>query len=216
MTDAEKDMVFERLRQIADAVVVTFGSNCEVAIHDLTKPKSSLVYMAGNVTKRELGSPITDVIIRSLIKEGRNVKDKHSFKTILEDGRELKSTTTFIRDAKGEVFAAFCINVDTTDYINAIHCLENFAKFNDTGLSTQMTQSFASSVNDQVDALFEQAVGDVGKQPATMSTEEKIRLVSELEKKGAFQIKGVVNQVALRLGVSNFTIYNYLKKIRRG
>ena len=35
-----------------------------------------------------------------------------------------------------------------------------------------------------------------------------------LEEKGAFQVKGMVGQVALRLGVSNFTIYNYLKKIR--
>ncbi len=47
-----------------------------------------------------------------------------------------------------------------------------------------------------------------------MSTDEKIRLVKILETKGAFQVRGVINQVALRLGVSNFTIYNYLKKIR--
>jgi len=47
-----------------------------------------------------------------------------------------------------------------------------------------------------------------------MVTDEKIRLVKLLEKKGAFQIRGVVSQLALRLGVSNFTIYNYLKKIR--
>jgi predicted transcriptional regulator YheO len=55
---------------------------------------------------------------------------------------------------------------------------------------------------------------EIGKRPASMNTEEKIRLVKILEKKGAFQIKGMVGQVALRLGVSNFTIYNYLKKIR--
>jgi len=47
-----------------------------------------------------------------------------------------------------------------------------------------------------------------------MTTDEKVRLVKELERKGAFQIKGVVNQVAVRLGVSKFTIYNYLKRIR--
>ena len=47
-----------------------------------------------------------------------------------------------------------------------------------------------------------------------MNSDEKIRLVRILETKGAFQIKGMVGQVALRLGVSNFTIYNYLKKIR--
>ena len=65
-----------------------------------------------------------------------------------------------------------------------------------------------------MDALFEQAVSEIGKQPATMTKDEKIRLVKELERKGAFQIKGVVNQIAVRLGVSNFTVYNYLKKIR--
>ena len=47
-----------------------------------------------------------------------------------------------------------------------------------------------------------------------MTTNEKVKLVKSLEDKGAFQIKGVVNQVAIRLGVSNFTVYNYLKKIR--
>jgi len=57
-------------------------------------------------------------------------------------------------------------------------------------------------------------VAEIGKQPASMSTNEKIRVVKNLETKGTFQIKGVVNQVAVRLGVSNFTIYNYLKKIR--
>ena len=47
-----------------------------------------------------------------------------------------------------------------------------------------------------------------------MSMEEKIQLVRILEDQGVFQIKGVINQVALLLGVSNFTVYNYLKKIR--
>ena len=55
---------------------------------------------------------------------------------------------------------------------------------------------------------------EIGKRPASMTTEEKTQLVRILERKGAFQIRGVVNQVAVRLGVTNFTIYNYLKKIR--
>ncbi len=65
-----------------------------------------------------------------------------------------------------------------------------------------------------MDALFEQAVSQIGKQPATMSTDEKMRVVNVLNREGTFRIKGVVNQVALKLGVSNYTIYNYLKKIR--
>jgi predicted transcriptional regulator YheO len=210
----EKEILFERLKQIADVVATTFGSSCEVAIHDLTHIKHSLFYLAGNVTRRELGSAVTDAVVLALVREGRNVQDRYGYKTILDDGRELKSSTTYIRDDEGEVVAAFCINVDTTDYINAIRRLEDFVKLNESQQSLKMTQSFAFSINDTIDVLFEQAVAEIGKQPATMSMDEKVKLVGELEKKGAFQIKGIVNQVALRLGVSNFTVYNYLNKIR--
>ncbi len=47
-----------------------------------------------------------------------------------------------------------------------------------------------------------------------MTTDEKMRVVNTLEREGTFKIKGAVNQLALKLGVSNFTVYNYLKKIR--
>ena len=211
---AGKQALIQVLKQIADGVVDTFGPNCEVAVHDLSNLRHSLVYMAGNVTRREPGAPVSDMVVRALIREGRKVKDRMGYKTILEDGRELKSSTLFIRDALGEVVAAFCINFDTTDYVNAVHALELLARFNAGGQASRLTQDFAFSINETVDTLFEQAVAEIGKQPATMTTEEKIRLVRDLENKGTFQIKGVVNQVAVRLGVSNFTIYNYLKKIR--
>ena len=69
-------------------------------------------------------------------------------------------------------------------------------------------------MDNTIETLFEEAVKEVGKRPATMTTDEKINLVRILERKGVFQIKGVINQVALQLGVTNFTVYNYLKKIR--
>ena len=75
-------------------------------------------------------------------------------------------------------------------------------------------ETFAATVGETIEALFEQAVSAVGKQPATMSTEEKTRLVKALENKGAFQIKGAVDQVAILAGVSKYTVYNYLQKVR--
>jgi predicted transcriptional regulator YheO len=208
---SNKKSIFDLLKQLADAVASTFGPNCEVAIHDLSTLKHSLIYLA---TKRKLGAPITDMVVTALIKEGRQVKDRYGYKTIMEDGRELKSSTIFVRDEHCEVIAAFCINFDTTDYVNAMRAIDVLAKFNNHSHASPLTETFAFSIDDTVDTLFEQAVSEIGKQPATMTTDEKIRLVKELERKGAFQIKGVVNQVAVRLGVSNFTVYNYLKKIR--
>ncbi|MGD9044787.1 MAG: PAS domain-containing protein [Desulfobacterales bacterium] len=210
----EKECILGVLKQVADAVIKTFGRNCEVAVHDLSDLGKSLTYIAGDVTKRKPGAPITDMALKALSKEGREIKNRYDYKTITDDGRELKSTTIFIRDSQGDPVAAFCINFDSTDYLNIIRSLEVFTKTSDAKQTHELTETFALSINDTIDALFEQAVSEIGKQPPTMSTDEKMRVVKTLEREGTFKIKGAVNEVALKLGVSNYTVYNYLKKIR--
>jgi predicted transcriptional regulator YheO len=210
----EKECILGVLEQVADAVIKTFGRNCEVAVHDLSDLSKSLIYITGDVTKREPGSPITDMALKALSKEGREIKNRYDYKTITDDGRELKSTTIFIRNSEGDPVAAFCINFDSTDYLNIIRSLEVFTKTSDAKQTHELTETFALSINDTIDALFEQAVSEIGKQPPTMSTDEKMRVVKTLEREGTFKIKGAVNEVALKLGVSNYTVYNYLKKIR--
>ncbi len=207
-------LIFETLKQMADGITATFGNTCEVAIHDLSSVTHSLVYITGNVTNRQIGSPVTDAVIKEIVEHGSAVKDKYSFKTITDDGREIKSTTLFIRNDEEEVIAAFCINFDVTDYLNAIQALELFAGIKKNKESKRISEKFAFSIDNTVETLFEEAVKEIGKRPATMSTDEKIGLVKILERKGVFQIKGVINQVALQLGVTNFTVYNYLKKVR--
>lgn len=210
----ERDSIFRTLEQLAETVTATFGDNCEVVIHDLNNITKSLSYITGNVTKRKIGSPATDIVIKELVEHGSAVRDKVGFKTITDDGRELKSSTSFIRDGNGEVIAAFCINFDVTDYLNAIQAMSQFAGIKKTKETQKISEKIAFSVDHTIDTLFEAAVESIGKRPATMTMEEKIQLVKILEEKGVFQIKGVINQVALLLGVSNFTVYNYLKKIR--
>lgn len=215
----EKDNILSTLRQLANLMTRMFGDNCEVAIHDLTSEKMQLVYITGQVTKRKIGAPVTDAVTTHFFRDGDGVKDRHCFLTLTDDGRELKSSTSYIRNSKGEVIAAFCVNFNTTDHHNAIQMLKGFVNMSgideeDNTRTGQQPERMSFSIDQTVDALFEQSVAEIGKRPASMSTEEKIRLVRILETKGAFQIKGVVGQVAVRLGVSNFTIYNYLKRIR--
>ena len=47
-----------------------------------------------------------------------------------------------------------------------------------------------------------------------MNRIEKIRLVKELEKNGVFKIKGGINHITSLMGISKYTIYNYLKIIQ--
>ncbi len=215
----EKEQIFTTLKQLANLMTRMFGDNCEVAIHDLTDQHMQLIHITGDVTRRKPGAPVTDVVAKYLMEDGNAVKDRHCFLTLTDDGRELKSSTSYIRDNNGDVIAAFCINFNTTDHHNAIQLLESFVNRGVSGnpaddVTEDTPEKMSFSIDNTVDSLFEQAVAKIGKRPASMITDEKIRLVKLLEKKGAFQIRGVVSQVALRLGVSNFTIYNYLKKIR--
>ncbi len=216
---AEKEQIFNTLKQLADLMTTMFGDNCEVVIHDLTTEKMQLVHITGSVTRRAIGAPVTDVVKKYLLSDGNAVEDRHCFMTLMDDGSELKSSTSYIRNRKGEVVYAFCVNFNTTDHHNAIQMLQAFVnqtvmQRGGAGKKAGSPEKMSFSIDHTADSFFEQSVMEIGKRPASMNTDEKIRLVKILEKKGAFQIKGMVGQVALRLGVSNFTIYNYLKKIR--
>lgn len=211
----ENGDILENLKRIAKVMVDTFGRNCEAAIHDFRQLPHSMVHIEGAVTGREPGAPITDLALRSLRREKDQVKDIYNYKTVTKDGRTLKSSTTFIRDKADRVIGAFCINFDITDYLNSISLLDGFVQTsNQRGGHSKET--FASSVNETIEALMDQVVSKAGKQPVTMSREEKVQLVHSLEFQGAFLIRGAVEFVAKALGVSKFTVYNYLKEVRSG
>jgi predicted transcriptional regulator YheO len=209
----DNELIFQILIQLADAIVSTFPRNFEVVVHDLSQPQKSIRHIAGDVTRRKAGGPITDLVVRALHREGRAIRDRYNYKTTTSDGRAIKSSTIFLRNAGGEVAAAFCINFDMTDYLNASHALEMFTTTASLFNGQEKAETFTTSISETIDAIFAQAVVKIGKQAASMSTEEKVELVKDLEESGVFQIKGAVDQVALLMGLSKYSIYNYLKKI---
>lgn len=210
---ASKSELFANLKRVASVLVQTFGRNCEVAIHDFDLLPNSLIHIEGNVTKRKPGAPITDLVLRALRSEKKLVQDFTNYRTISNEGHALKSSTTFLFDDRGEVIGAFCINFDMTDHLNALGMLEEFTHTTDPGEESG-EEPFATSLGETMESIMEMSIRKSGKQPATMTREEKIQLVQNLESQGAFLIRGAVEHVARAMGVSKFTIYNYLKEIR--
>ncbi|MGB9825240.1 MAG: helix-turn-helix transcriptional regulator [Desulfofundulus sp.] len=208
----KKEYLFDNLKRIAQVIAETFGRNCEVAVHDLSNLEKSLVYITGNVTNRKPGAPITDLVLKVLRQQGDEAEDLIAYKTITRDGRILKSSTIFIRNDHGKIIGTLCINFDITDFVSIPNVIQEFIQLRGTGDEKQET--FATSVHETIDTLIEQAISIIGKQPAHMHTEDKIRLVAFLEEKGAFLIKGTVDYVATILGVSKYTVYSYLQKVR--
>ena len=71
-----------------------------------------------------------------------------------------------------------------------------------------------TNLEDALDQLIIQGEARVGKPLGQMSRTEKQQLVRFLDERGAFQLRKAVERLADILGVSRFTIYNYLEAAR--
>jgi hypothetical protein len=63
-----------------------------------------------------------------------------------------------------------------------------------------------------LDRMVAQVEEEVGGPLAELSRESKQRAVMLLDERGAFNLRRAVEEVADRLGVSRFTVYNYLNR----
>jgi predicted transcriptional regulator YheO len=209
---SSKKRLFENLTRLATGLVEIFGPNCEAVVHDFAKLPNSLIFMSGNVTGRALGAPLTDFVLRELKRKGDDIEDAHAYRTITHEGRILKSSTIFIRDDKGHVIGAMCVNFDMTDFLSASALLGNFTSFQKN--NGEGAEFFARSLNESIEAFMNEAITRAGKHPSAMNLKERLDLIRHLDSQGAFLLKGAVEEVSAMLGVSRYTIYNYLKKTR--
>lgn len=211
--DNEKKILLENLKNIADSLVKMYGRNMEVVVHDFEDLKHSLMYISGNLTKRKVGAPVTDLVVKAWRNEGDQVEDIIGYRSTTKEGRILKSSTIFIRDEKRKVVGALCINYDVTDLLGVTYELETLT-FTSPNKQVGKSETFASTVTETIDALIEQSVAEIGKQPPSMTIDERVKIIGLLENKGTFLIKGAIDYIATRMGVSKYTIYNYLQKFR--
>jgi hypothetical protein len=70
-------------------------------------------------------------------------------------------------------------------------------------------------VHGALDRTIATVEGELGARLADLSREDKQRAVHLLDERGAFQLRRAVEEVADALGVSRFTVYNYLNAVAR-
>ncbi|MTI80865.1 MAG: transcriptional regulator [Firmicutes bacterium] len=199
---------------VAEGLVQTFGKSCEVAIHDLRVPENSLVFVAGTVTSRKIGAPVTNIVLESLRKYGNSCQDLIGYKNVTKDGRILKSSTIFVRDDDEKIIGCLCINYNISELIVHKNHMEQFMAFGEKFKSCETSEFFASDITEVLENMIEQVISKAGAPASSMQKDEKIDVVLELDSKGVFLIKGAVDKVAAMLGVSRYTIYNYLEEGR--
>ncbi len=205
--------IWNNLIRISQTIVKTFGSKCEAVVHDFEDVSSSVIHISGNVTNRKVGAPLTDLVLGVLRQDGDGAEDMPSYRNTTKDGKILKSSTTFIRNSEGSIIGAFCVNFDITDMLGFSSFIEELTIMPEPSKESRQ-ETFTSSINATIESYLEKAIRKIGKSPQAMSRQERIRLISQLEEKGAFLIKGAVEFIAQGMGLSKFTVYTYLKETR--
>lgn len=201
---------FEDLDHIAKCIAEQFGPNCEVVLHDLTLPYDRTIVSIynGHVTGREVGGGGTNAGLE-ILRGTAQPEDQYGYINYTKDGRTLRTTSKYFRDSTGTVEGSLCINFDITGLMMASAVMEGMTGQNG---KTNTKEVFTSNVDELLDLMMQDAVAGTGKQLAMLTKEDKVAVVRYLDEKGAFLIKKSAEKVADFLGISRFTVYNYLNE----
>jgi predicted transcriptional regulator YheO len=159
-----------------------------------------------------VGSSITDQGLKDLKKGDRDLI--LNYQSVTADGRSLKSTTMIFRDKNGAPKAAICINMDVTDILMFNNMVQEMFSLPDSGQEEEDTETFDQDVTSTLNKMANKIISRIGKQAQSLSKDERVSIVRDLDSQGFFLIKGAIKILASKLMVSKFTIYNYLDQIR--
>lgn len=190
--------VLSSLIPAVHGLAAMLGPGNEVLLHDFSRLPDSIVAIAGDLTHRTVGGPMTDLLL-GLIRRG-TTEDLINYRTNNPDGRPIRSSTVFLRDADGVAVGCLCVNSELTDTRAEVPASRD--------------ESFPPDVDSLQRFLVDRAITKVGIEPAQMKKQHKAAVVRELDEAGFFLIRDSVDHVASQLDVTRYTIYNYLNEVR--
>jgi predicted transcriptional regulator YheO len=193
------------------------GEHCEVVLHDLGEMPHTIVAIEhGDITGRAVGDVPTDLMLRTL-RRGEEGAPPYRVYMASAHGKVMRSLSVTLRDARGEAYGLLGVNLDVSSLVQAQHQLAELtaAPQSQGEPSADADEIFSSDIREVVDGMIAKVIAEQGKSPALMSRDEKMEVVKQLEAHGAFLVKRSAEQVAEALELSRYTIFSYLKEIRR-
>lgn len=209
MNKSQKVGTISMLTRMGEALCRTVGPQCEVVVHDLADMEHSIVWIMGTVTERTVGGCMTSRGL-SLVRSN-STQDNYNYTTRSRDGKMIRSSLVFVKDRRGRPVICVEINFDTSPFVAFRHTLETLT---DPDEVYDFQDAFIDDAPQMLETLLQKAVGFIGKPVPQMSKADRLRVVQILDEAGAFELRKAVPAVASYLGVTRFTIHNYLNEIR--
>jgi len=206
------------LTQIVNLIEQQFGSNCEVVLHDLSRPYDSTIVdiRNGHVTGRRIGDCGSNLgleVIRGTVKDG----DKFNYFTTTRDGKILRSSSIYLQDEEQNVRYSLCVNVDITESVKFENYLHDQNRY-DLGVeagNANGEEFHASNVQDLIEDMLQRGLNYIGKPVEDMTKDDKMRLIEFLDQKGVFLITKAGEKTCEALSITRYTFYNLLDTVRK-
>ena len=207
LTPMDRDII-NSYRQMLAGLSDYLGSGYEIVLHSLEDLNHSVISIYhGEHTGRKEGAPITDLALEMLekLRKTKGSSDVSYFSQNRQ-GEPIKSSTIAVHGENNRIIGLLCINF----YLNiplSQFMQENYYVHNEA----DEIETFA----DKVEETIEKAVRQVKKavyEDAQISLHNKNKeIISQLSRRGIFNLKDAVSQVADLLGLSKNTVYLHLR-----
>ena len=196
-----KKEAFDFLDRMARGIAVMFGEQCETIVHEMDGQKvKNLAIYNGHVSGRTTGSTLS-IYGRDTMMDEEDPKvnldlDYVNQMVITSSGKTMK-----------DYHFALGINYD-------ISVMSQMSRIMDGLLRTDATlQTSLFGTGNSMEEVFESCSEMVKRPFSQMQKADRLTLVSILKEKGFFQMQRSVPYAAERLGVTKYTIYNYLNEL---
>lgn len=205
-----KEEAFEFLCRVAQGIAATFGSECETVVHEMNNNQIiNAAIFNGHVSGRSVGSTLSIY--------GKDTLTDDDFESDLQSdylnqlvtmpsGKTVKSTTFHMHGQ--DYHYALGINYDITVMNQMYHILEHM-----TAVEGDLYMSLSGKEQTNIEILFQACLEVINKPIEQMKKADRFAMVKLLKEKGAFFMQRSVPYVAERLGISKYTVYNYLNQI---
>lgn len=236
----EDQLIMNQYIKITEFMGRLLGRDYEIVLHDLLDKDHSIVAIANNfISGRQVGGPLTNVALQIISDKSYMVQDYRThYSGVARDGRQLASSTLFIKNSAGELIGLLCVNFDGSRYrelsekLNELRLVDPYIdsnfQYNEDMAEPQQTygngsaftlpedsvETFYNSTDDVTKEVARQAILDLGINSDRLTSDEKIAIVEKMNSRGAFLLKGAVKDTAEVLDCSQATVYRYLAEIR--
>lgn len=216
----------ERLLAVLEGIVDVLGHalphGTEVVLHDLARMPGSIVAIRGSVTGRQVGGTAADILVERVTAAE---EDKVlGYESTLPDGRWIRSSALIVRDAAGTAVAALCVNTEIALWQSVERVVASMLGYEPRSAARPASPvpatsrsfeeaAFTDGAGSLTDLMIKRQIAAIGVPVDAMRKSHKVAVVRALKERGVFELRGTVRQAAAALGVSRFTVYNYLNEI---